>query len=69
LKATEKKYTRRSRTTEQRTRPGAEPVAVPLLEFDASRVAIIEPARIIKPIDISEYCVLCFPGGDPRIGE
>ena len=61
MKATEKKSTRRSRTTEQqRTRPGEEPVAIPLLEFDASRVAIIEPARIIKPIDISEHCVLCF---------
>jgi phosphorylase superfamily protein len=60
VKATEKKSTGRSRTTEQRVRPGAEPVAIPLLEFDASRVVIIEPARIIKPIDISEHCVWCF---------
>ena len=60
MKATENKSTRRTRTIEQRASPGAEPVAIPLLEFDASRVAIIEPARIIKPIDISEYCVLCF---------
>jgi uridine phosphorylase len=60
VKAKEKKITSRSRTIEQRARPGAEPVAIPLLEFDASRVAIIDPARIIKPIDISEYCVLCF---------
>jgi hypothetical protein len=60
VKATEKKSTRRSRTSEQRARPGQEPVAIPLLEFDASRVAIIEPVRIIKPIDISQFCVLCF---------
>ena len=61
MKATEKKSTGRSRTTyEQRTRPGAEPGAIPLLEFDASRTAIIEPARVIKPIYISEHCILCF---------
>jgi uridine phosphorylase len=30
------------------------------LEFDAGRVAIIEPARVIKPIDIAEHCVMCF---------
>lgn len=33
---------------------------IPLLEFDRARIAIIEPARVIKPIDISEHCVLCF---------
>jgi uridine phosphorylase len=49
-----------SRTTEQRICSGTDPVTIPLLEFDASRVAIIEPARIIKPIEISEHCVLCF---------
>jgi uridine phosphorylase len=32
----------------------------PLLEFDTARVAIIEPSRIIEPIDIAEHCVLCF---------
>jgi len=32
----------------------------PILEFDDAREAIIEPGRIIKPINISEYCVLCF---------
>jgi len=31
-----------------------------LLERDSARVAIIEPSRIIKPIDIAEHCVLCF---------
>jgi uridine phosphorylase len=34
--------------------------ASPLLEFDAARVAIIEPSRVIEPIDIAEHCVLCF---------
>lgn len=33
---------------------------IPLLERDRARVAIIEPTRIIKPIDIAEHCVLCF---------
>ena len=33
---------------------------MPLLEFDAGRVAIIEPARIIRPVDIAEHCVMCF---------
>ena len=30
------------------------------MEFDAARVAIIEPSRVIKPIDIAKHCVLCF---------
>jgi uridine phosphorylase len=34
--------------------------ASPLLEFDAARIAIIEPSRVIEPIDIAEHCVLCF---------
>jgi uridine phosphorylase len=33
---------------------------IPLLECDRARVAIIEPSRVIKPIDIAEHCVLCF---------
>lgn len=32
----------------------------PILEFDAAREAIIEPGRVLKPIDIPERCVLCF---------
>src|SRR5215471_17013612 len=32
----------------------------PLLEFDAARIAIIEPSRVIESIDIAEHCVLCF---------
>ena len=31
-----------------------------MLERDSARVAIIEPNRIIEPIDIAEHCVLCF---------
>ena len=33
----------------------------PILEFDRSPEAIIEPSRVIRPIDgIAERCVLCF---------
>ena len=32
----------------------------PLLEYDASRLAIIEPSSVIDSIDIAEHCVLCF---------
>jgi uridine phosphorylase len=32
----------------------------PILEFDDSSPAIIEPSRTIAPIEISEYCVICF---------
>jgi uridine phosphorylase len=32
----------------------------PILEFDATREAIIEPGRVLKGIDIPERCVLCF---------
>jgi len=32
----------------------------PILEFDDEREAVIEPARVIKPIDIPEHCVICF---------
>ncbi len=33
---------------------------VPLLEFDGRSIAIIEPSRIYRPLDIAEHCVLCF---------
>ncbi|MBN1876540.1 MAG: nucleoside phosphorylase [Anaerolineae bacterium] len=33
---------------------------IPLLEFDPSRNAIIEPHKILKPVDIAEHCVICF---------
>lgn len=32
----------------------------PILEYDASPEALIEPARILSPIDIPSHCVLCF---------
>jgi uridine phosphorylase len=32
----------------------------PILEFDPSRDAVIEPSREIEPIDVPECCVLCF---------
>jgi len=33
---------------------------LPILEFDNSRRAIIEPRKAIKPIDAPEHCVVCF---------
>jgi uridine phosphorylase len=32
----------------------------PILEFDATEEAMIEPSRIIQPIKIAEHCVVCF---------
>jgi uridine phosphorylase len=32
----------------------------PILEFDPSPEAILEPSRILSPINIPEHCVLCF---------
>jgi len=32
----------------------------PILEFDPSREALIEPARLIEPRDVAEHCVICF---------
>ncbi|MGB8647944.1 MAG: nucleoside phosphorylase [Anaerolineae bacterium] len=32
----------------------------PILEFDPTREALIEPSRVIKPRDVPEHCVLCF---------
>jgi len=34
--------------------------AAPILEFDSSPEAILQPERIIQPVDIAEHCVLCF---------
>jgi uridine phosphorylase len=33
---------------------------IPILEYDASKDVIIDPQKLIKPIDISEYCIVCF---------
>lgn len=32
----------------------------PILEFDPTRPAIIEPTRVIAPADVPERCVICF---------
>jgi len=32
----------------------------PILEFDPTREAIIEPGKLIEPVDIPERCVICF---------
>jgi uridine phosphorylase len=32
----------------------------PILDFDPTLEAIIEPSKVIKPIDIPQRCVLCF---------
>lgn len=34
----------------------------PILEFDPTPTAFIEPARIIRPRDVPEHCVICFFG-------
>ncbi|MBM4457853.1 MAG: purine-nucleoside phosphorylase, partial [Chloroflexi bacterium] len=36
------------------------PELYPILEFDPAPEAIIEPRRVIKPIDAPEHGVLCF---------
>jgi len=32
----------------------------PILEFDPTPEAYIEPARLVKPMDVPEHCVICF---------
>jgi len=32
----------------------------PILEFDSAPEAIIEPSKIIQPLDVPEHCVICF---------
>jgi uridine phosphorylase len=32
----------------------------PILEFDPTREALIEPSRLIKPRDVPEHCIICF---------
>lgn len=34
--------------------------AYPILEYDIDPAAIIEPKYVHKPVDVPEYCVLCF---------
>lgn len=35
-------------------------LSFPILEFDPSRQAVIEPSRVMKPRDVPEHCVICF---------
>jgi len=32
----------------------------PILEFDPTREALIEPSRVVTPMDAPEHCVVCF---------
>ena len=32
----------------------------PILEYDPTRIAFLEPSKIIKPRDMPEHCVICF---------
>ena len=34
--------------------------ALPILEYDGAREAILEPSRVVDPIDAPEHCVICF---------
>ncbi|UCD44168.1 MAG: hypothetical protein JSV27_08505 [Candidatus Bathyarchaeota archaeon] len=32
----------------------------PILEHDTAEEAVIEPSKVIEPIDIADNCVICF---------
>ncbi|NIM95822.1 MAG: hypothetical protein GTO18_19145 [Anaerolineales bacterium] len=32
----------------------------PILEFDPTREAMVEPTRVSDPLDVAEHCVICF---------
>ncbi len=34
--------------------------AFPIIEFDGTKPAIIEPSAVIAPVDVPEHCVICF---------
>ena len=36
------------------------PKEFPILEFDPTKEAIIEPSKVNQPIDAPEHCVICF---------
>lgn len=40
--------------------PAYQPQPYPILEYDPSPDAIIDPHRMVQPIDIPQHCVLCF---------
>lgn len=35
-------------------------MSFPILEYDATREAFIEPSRVIRPLEMPEHCVVCF---------
>lgn len=37
-------------------------VEYPILEFDPTREAFVEPSSVVKPRDMPEHCVICFFG-------
>ena len=37
-----------------------EPSSFPILEFDSTREAMIEPSRVFQPRDVPEHCIICF---------
>ncbi len=37
-----------------------QPQSYPILEFDPTREALIEPTRVVQPAKVPERCVLCF---------
>ena len=36
------------------------PESYPILEFDPSPEALIEPSKVVRPQDVPEHCVICF---------
>jgi uridine phosphorylase len=35
-------------------------VSYPILEYDPSPTALIEPSRLVQPRDVPQHCVICF---------
>lgn len=35
-------------------------MSYPILEYDSTRQAFIEPSKVVKPRDVPEHCVICF---------
>jgi uridine phosphorylase len=43
-----------------KNKPAIESREYPILEYDPAREAIIEPSKVLKRLDIPEYCVICY---------
>jgi len=56
---TSRKTSRKNSSTKKKPR-GNRSARFPILEFDKSSTAVIEPRAIIKPRDVPQHCVLCF---------